>query len=134
MPRYALAAMSLILGIVLTMVTASDAPQSKEENKDEAPQPITPEFDRCTLDVGAKTLKPAGPAASTFAPYTAGALRIVVKDGAVSAFKGAAEKPEWTAQNLEGTHLAWLRADEKVAYFAGYTVDKKPERLRPEAP
>jgi len=98
-----------------------------------ADETITPDFDHCTLDVGTKTLKPAGPASPAFVQHSAGLLRIVVKGGTVSAFKGADKKPEWMVQSPDETRLVWLGADEKVAYFAGYTVQMS-NCMRPDSP
>jgi hypothetical protein len=57
-----------------------------------------------------------------------------VEGASVSAFRAGEEKSRWVARAPGAAQLAWLAADEKFVYLAGYTTDGNSEEPRPESP
>jgi hypothetical protein len=125
---------TLLVGILATASFRVGRAEDKPKGPGEERGVISPDLDRCVLDVGRRELKPAKPA-SVFRPgYSVGALRVVVDEAGASAFQEGEERPRWTVKAPAGTRLAWLTADDKTAYFAGYMTDAKAREYRPEAP
>jgi hypothetical protein len=132
MKRHSLGALYLLLGLSLAMVAVrvDGANGQAKETKDA----ISPEFDRCTVDVDGHTVKAVRTSSPKLPEHAAKNLRITVDGGTVVAVKLGEEKPLWTAKALGETRLVWLAADEKIIYLSGYKVPKKFEGPRPEAP
>jgi hypothetical protein len=94
---------------------------------------ITPALDRCTLEVGGRTIKPARPPALRPQLDRAGGFMIVVEESVIRAFPDGDETPRWTASAPKDVRLAWRAADDQVVYLSGFVADKAGG-FRPEQP
>src|SRR5262249_31048447 len=101
---------------------------------EDADTAITPELDRCTLVVEGRAVKPVRAGPMNLMECVVRGFRLRVEGASVSAFRAGEEKPRWGARAPGAAQLAWLAADEKFVYLAGYTTDGNSEQPRPESP
>src|SRR5437879_1613786 len=137
MERRSRVALYLVLGLPLTIVAARvdrANGQGKQTDAKEIKGVITPELDRCTLDVDGRTVKAVHTSSPKLPEHAAGDRRITIDGSTILAFKVGEEKPLWTTKAPGETRLVWLAADEKVIYLSGYKVEKQSDGLRPESP
>lgn len=122
-----LAAMLLISAPV---ARPAERPAMPEEKKSDEFSPV---FDRATLNVGGRSLKPAG-VKKPEREFAVGELRVVISEKEVRALRAGRDAPVWTAKVPDDTALVWLDADDKAIYLAGYQRDKNTQRYKPESP
>jgi hypothetical protein len=130
-------ALCLLVGLSLAMAPGGAdraGAQGKKPGAKETKRVITPELDRCTLDVAGRTVKPVRTSLPNLADRAAGGLRIRVEGATVRAFRAGEEKPTWVAKAPGEAELVWLAADKKVIYLSGYLRNKRSNSWRPESP
>ena len=128
----------LCLAVMLlsTQVARSaERPGRPDDKKDEKKgDEFSPVFDRSTLHVSGRSLKPVGVKTTPEREFAAGELRVVFGEKEVRALRAGRDAPVWTAKAPDDIVLAWLAADDKAIYLAGYQRDKNTRRYKPESP
>src|SRR5206468_2924660 len=111
-------------GMLLLLPWAALPPLLADEPK-ATKQPIEPKLAECTLEVSGQVLKPVSTAVSARREQRASGRRLVIEKDTVTAFREGRAAPDWSVKTADRHHLHWLTADDEMAYFLGYQVDKR---------
>jgi hypothetical protein len=120
MRRHLFIALFLVSLLPLAMVRGYQADEKeKVAEAEEFKGIITPNLERCTLEIEGRSLKPLSVSLPNFAGHIFKDARIQIQGATVRAFKTGDAKQLWEAKSTEEKQLAWLAADDKVIYLAG---------------
>src|SRR5205814_1787337 len=96
----------------------------KHDEVQSAKSIITPELDRCTLNLEDHVFKPVSVISASLADHRVRQFRLHLEGASMSAFMLGEQKPQWTATAPGATSLVWLATDDKIIYLAAYQSDK----------
>jgi hypothetical protein len=117
--------------------TAKDEPDKKKQEQKKLAATLVPDLERCAFetDTGG-SIKPISVVKTRLGHHAVGDLRVRIDKNAVSAHKSGArdEKPHWKAQLPTKVQLAWLAADAKIIYLAGFVGDDGKQVDKPGTP
>lgn len=90
----------------------------------ESPGDVKPDLEGVTLRIGDSILRPVGDAVAFRRAISAGDWTVYVKGAEITAIRTSDDKPLWSTESSDGSHLRWLNFKETTGFLIGYRVNE----------